>query len=43
MKIEVTTEHGAPTIMTEEEFRQWLDMFLADRTLGPRFEARRVR
>ncbi|QKY80374.1 hypothetical protein SEA_PABST_16 [Microbacterium phage Pabst] len=41
MKIEVETEHDAPIVMTEEEFRQWLDMFLADRTLGSHFKARR--
>lgn len=44
MKIIVSQDYQPDTEMTEEEFRAWLDMFLADRTMGTEFRAvRRVR
>ncbi|QCG78300.1 hypothetical protein SEA_ALOEVERA_14 [Microbacterium phage AloeVera] len=44
MKLDVRTGQTGPyTTMTEEEFRQWLDMFFADKTLGTTFEVIRRR
>jgi len=37
MKIIVAQDNKPDTEMTEDEFRAWLDMFLADRTLGTEF------
>ncbi|QPL14168.1 hypothetical protein SEA_MORRILL_14 [Microbacterium phage Morrill] len=39
MKFEVRTGGTGPyTTMTEDEFRDWLDMFMADKSLGSTFE-----
>ncbi|QFG04980.1 hypothetical protein SEA_MOLEFICENT_15 [Microbacterium phage Moleficent] len=39
MKYDVRTGNtGAYTRMTEEEFKQWLEMFMADTSLGSTFE-----
>jgi len=41
MKFIVETPNTKPTEMTEDEFRQWLDMFLADKTWGTEFTVTR--
>ena len=42
MKIEVEVQSES-LVMTEDEFRQWLDMFMADKSLGCEFRVRRTR
>lgn len=41
MKLHVTVQ-GETTTMTEDEFRQWLDMFMADKSLGSTFAVTRT-
>ncbi|QOC56107.1 hypothetical protein SEA_ZHENGYI_15 [Microbacterium phage Zhengyi] len=38
MKFLVQLQDEFPAEMTEEEFREWLDMFMADKSMGATFK-----